>query len=319
MICFICIIGLFSYVLGCGGGGGSSPNIDIWGCKSLVETTPRGVSTLQCNIAPARPECESIIAAMGASCISHPALNYLVDDTFGFDLEAMRSDIHKLSSGGRTVHVLFYLYSGPTQRRYKTQTYGGFGTKMSPEEFRNGLWNDPSVQSGYKNLLVRILPLISDITSLGGSSYISIGLEDNLTDSSAERALWLLRQVDSALVFGRSPCQNCWPGNGGHIPDGMFQEDHLCYPESLNQINGWVTNDGKSFVLVGQPASPGSCPIEAVRAVRDKASSTGNTWLLWNEQLQGLVSSSLPDPMTRPYVVLSQEQISQIGSLLRGE
>ena len=273
---------------------------DSFGCMSLVELPPRGLSTLHCNVGAARNQCQVLGDILGRSCIDKPALNYLVDGTFGFDLPGMNHDVYRLTERGRKPHVEFYLMSGPTQRRCHSQTYGGWETKTCPEEFRNKIKYNPQTQEEYRNLYRRLTPLIDNIFSWGGSVSVAIALEDNLDDASASKMIELLRGVmDPRVKLVRNPCPNCYQGNQAWIPPGVAEEVHKCDPNHFNIISGVVSNDGSSFGFSGD-GEP--CPLTLLKSTRNKAGELGNWFFAWSAKYQGLkTGGTLPPPSGRDY------------------
>lgn len=308
----------------CSGGGKKDnnnppvPTPDKFGCQTLVDTPPRGLSTMHCNLDGARGQCEKLISILGHSCLKRPALSYLVDGTFGFNLNHMNHDILTLATGGREPNVLFYLTSGPTQRRYKSQTYGGYGTRISPEEFRRKIQHDGSFQAGYVNLLRRLTPLLSTLQALGGKPFVVLMLEDNLDDTSATKMHQLLMpHAPPGSRLGRNPCPGAYPGNGASIPTGLFKEDHACQGSSVT--NGVVTNDGKTYLLTGQQSSYTKCDMLNIKRLRDGSAGQNNMFLFWSAPFQGLTSSSLPPPNQRNYTVPNVAQEAELINLLRGQ
>jgi hypothetical protein len=137
----LCLLILAS--IACGGEGENGGDVpppfstpDKFGCSTLLESPPRGLSTMYCNLDVARGQCEKLMNVVGRSCLKRPAISYLVDGTFGFNHGHINHDIHTLATSGRELNVLFYLTSGPTQRRYKTQTYGELKYRQKSSDVR---------------------------------------------------------------------------------------------------------------------------------------------------------------------------------------
>lgn len=290
---------------------------DAFGCVSLLDSPPRGLSTMHCNLNEARPQCEKLINVLARSCLKRPAISYLVDGTFGFHPSHMNHDIVTLASGGREINVLFYLTSGPTQRRYKTQTYGGFGTRISPEEFRSRIQSNPSFQNEYVNLFKRIDPIITTINSLGGKALVVMMLEDNLTDPAAQKMMQLLTpHISNKARLGRNPSPGSYPGNGSAVFTGLFREEHACIDS--NAANGVITNDGKTYLLAKQSSNYPQCSLAQIKALQNKATDLNSVFLLWSAPFQGLTSTNLPPPKGRRYEIPTTEQEKEIINILTG-
>ena len=97
--------------------------------------------------------------AMIASRVRRPAFNVLVSGDFGWEPDLLAGLVTKYSRGGRIPHILFYLANGPAARHWQGQIMDGFGSRMSPEEFRQKIAGDTLFQQSFQHLAARLVPL----------------------------------------------------------------------------------------------------------------------------------------------------------------
>ena len=149
-------------------------------CASKIPGPPLGVACLHCAAPGARIQAQRLAELMASSCRENLATTMLVDGTFGEDRDFLGELVRIMSQHGSRVHLYLYLGNGPWQRRYRTVPNKGFGSKISPEEFRGRIQSDSSLQESYRERLRWLEPLIGYAQSLGAIVYLLPMLEDNL-------------------------------------------------------------------------------------------------------------------------------------------
>lgn len=294
-------------------------------CPVLLDSAPRGLACLQCMEPGAQAQAQTLISLLRRSCLRRVALNYLADGYFGFDLQALQSQIQQLGEGGRELYIEFYLMNGPNQRRYKTTQVSSFGSNLSPEEFRVRIRTDYELQSEYQALISRLVPAMQLIASRGGYVMLVMALEDNLDDAAYKTMLELAKEAvppSLPVYFGRNPCPGCYDGNTDTVPPGVYLEEHTARP-FFSTEHGVVTNDGDDYSFVSPAAAaPGEITLDTLRRVRDAALSQSDIFILWSANRQGL-TGSLNQPQTNPpfrdYRTPDVNEQSALIEFLRGD
>lgn len=279
--------------ISCGKGGGENlpPIVDEPKdpyCQALIPTPERGVACLQCNHSRARAQALILSDTLLKSCHSAPSINYLIDGSFGYDPVFMAGEIDKLASGGRHPTIMFYLYNGASQRKYKSTEVPGFATTMEPGEFRHKIQHDGKLRDSYRAMVRARLPLFEHAHNAGARVILVIGLEDNLDDRAFNSMLQMTRDVVIPLPveYARNPCKSCYDGNQGGIPDGVLEERHT--PGIAHNEGGIVTNDGDCFRFDSEQPGDNERTLDDLRESRDRAAQIGATHVLWTAKYQGL-------------------------------
>ncbi|MCB0323318.1 MAG: hypothetical protein KDD69_07070 [Bdellovibrionales bacterium] len=290
-------------------------------CAQLVTTPPRGLACLHCTQPEARNSARQIADVLSDSCLASPAINYLVDGTFGFDETFLTDQITQLTEGGRQLFVTFYLANGPAQRQYDITVVEGFGARIDPEEFRYRIQHDPALQGRYQSLVDRIVPVVRYALQRGAAVSLIPMLEDNLSDEAFRAMAELLLAVippDLTVAVGRNPCPGCYSGNDHGIPPGFFEELHTDWA-GVGISNGIVTNDGRHYHSAAAPSTNAETTLDELRAVRDAAGRNNNTFILWSAARQGLPESNgaHPLPSQRYYAPLAAAERSELIRFLR--
>jgi hypothetical protein len=287
----------------------------------LLDLPPRGLSLLHACQPEARKQVEALSDIVIASRVRRPAFNVLVSGDFGWNPDLLTDLVTKYSQGGRIAHVLFYLTNGPAARHWKGQVMEGFGSRMSPEEFRQKIAGDPRFQQSFQKLAARLAPIIRLIGKLGGQALLVPQLEDNQTDTSFAV---MLKLVGSALAsaatarLGRNPCVGCWPGNGGKVPPGCFAEEHHhSAATDFSVEHGVVSNDGCTYAFTGeQPVFLPYLPLTRLAGVQSRTGALNSIFLLWSAKYQGLDTKNLP-PAQRNYVMPPTAEQEQLVAFLQ--
>jgi hypothetical protein len=303
------------FLAACSSGGGGSPipipdPVPSAQCGPLLETPPRGLSTLHCLNDTARPQCEGIVKIVKDACIKNVTLSYLVNGTFGRNLSHIQHDIHTLAVEGRKLHLVLYLYNGPGQRRCKSTSDNSWDVRMCPPTFRHKVRSDGHTRNQVIQDTRLLLPLIAFAEERGAKVYMIPMLEDNLDQGSFFVLASLMKPIlPSSVVYGRNPCPSCYSGNDDGIPDGFFRDKHTGDSNAFSSSNGLITNDGVDYVFPGETTTyPRVVPFSTLKSARNKAGETGNLFILWKACAQGLTGGTLPPPSGRHYCRLENGQ-----------
>lgn len=287
--------------------------------ESLLELPPRGLSLIHAFAEKAEQQVRELADVLFNARIKNVAINVLCDSSFGGNFHIVEEVIEKLNSRGRKCYLLLYLTNGPSQRKYTTTSIDGFGTKISPEEFRDRIQSDASFQVRYRAIAAQAASLALLNMQHGGVSRIVPQLEDNQTDTSFG-AMWSLLRgiVPAEIQLGRNPCKQCWPGNGEEIPEAFFKEEHVHGAALPQQAAGVVSNDGMTFYLPGQSTQyQPQAELSQLSPALLKAGSLGSWFILWNAKFQGLPGVQTPAADQRNYAMPTQAEKESIISFLR--
>ena len=317
---------LFLFTSGCAGGGegteseNASERLTInSACPTYIEGPPVGLSLLHAAHPNARDQAILLATLAAQSCRRNIAFTMLVDGTFGTDRQFLEEVVHVATSHGATLHLYLYLSNGPWQRRGNVPDRG-FGSKLSPEEFRRRISSDPSYQDAFRGVVKWSEPLMRFAVERGGAVYLIPMLEDNLDEQSARVMESLVSEtVDSSIPFtlGRNPCLNCHSGNDGSVTPGIFLDQHLhnIY-EPIAVQNGLVSNDGANFHFPGEHGKS-EFSLEDMFRYAGASAANNNAFVLWKAEYQGQDGSGgFKDPDTRHYASPSPEQAEMIKQFL---
>ncbi|MCC6932680.1 MAG: hypothetical protein IT292_05445 [Deltaproteobacteria bacterium] len=293
-------------------------------CTDLKITTPRGLSCLHCNQDGARAQAQAIASILHRSCLKNIAINYLIDGTFSFDAEILYDHITKLTDGDRRLFVYFYLTNGATQRLWRKTPIDALGTKISPDDFRDRILYDTELQGRYRKIVRRLIPFIRYANARGAVVSLIPGLEDNLSNRAFQKLYSLaLKELptDVHVGFGRNACPSCSSGNEEYVPRGLFTEQHTD-SRYFQARDGVVTNDGREYSSPIMEVGNARVTLEALKAVRNAATKTNNTFILWSARRQGITQNSesmLVHPRNRQYAVPTLEERRELIDFLRGD
>ncbi|KAB2889169.1 MAG: hypothetical protein F9K32_13750 [Desulfobulbaceae bacterium] len=287
----------------------------------LLDLPPRGLSLLHACQPEARRQIETLSDIVIASGIRRPAFNVLVSGDFGWDPDLLAGLVAKYSRAGRIPHVLFYLANGPAARHWQGQVMDGFGSRMSPEEFRQKIAGDTLFQQSFQHLAARLVPLACLIGRAGGRAAIVPQLEDNQTNAGFLTMRNLVGEAlprDVAVGMGRNPCVGCWPGNEGKVPADCFPEEHHhSAATDFTVRNGVVSNDGCTYAFAGEKPGFLPClPLARLAGVQSRTGDLGSVFLLWSAKYQGLDAKGTP-PARRNYVMPTATEKEQLVAFLR--
>ncbi len=305
-----------------------SPSTDLakWvACPELLDLPPRGIACLQCTQPEAASQADALVQILLESCIRRVAINYLVDGSFSYDQGLLERHINALTADGRELSLLFYLSNGPSQRRYKSKPLKGFGTDMSPSDFRERIQRDAALQKEYSNLVSGLLPMLQLASSRKAKILIVPMLEDNLDIESFRQMVKLVKNsIPPGIDYrvGRNPCPKCSDGADGEIDEGIFKETHNMRSAD-NFENGVVTNDGDASVFE-KDAHKGDkfISLEQLKFGRDEAGKRNSVFILWSAARQGLQqveNGSYPrrSATEREYSLPSETERQEILQFLR--
>lgn len=297
-------------------------------CENLIETTPIGLSCLHCTQTQAKEQAELLATLMFRSCVKNVATNFLVDGTFSFNAQLIQEMIELLSSNERQLFISFYLSNGASQRQWQSTDITAFGTTISPEEFRDRIFSDPSFRGEYRSLVQRLIPVLEYAKEKGAFVTLVPALEDNLdTQTFTELLRLTLDSIpqDMYVNFARNPCPRCYAGNTEDVPLGISIELHDVLKD-FETKDGIVTNDGIDYDVASEDylISPYGVTLDTLREVRDRAREQNNIFILWSGERQGLyyVNSGRAQylhPSQRNYQFPSIQERGDMLEFLRGK
>ncbi len=289
----------------------------------LYDTPPVGLAGLHCNHPKAKESCDKIVKILYDSKIDEPAINYLVDGTFGFDADRMLNDIATLSEGGRILHVGFYLVNGPAQRKCGKNYSDGFAARICYKEFNKRILSDFQLQQDYQNNAARLLPVVKFALARGAHVYLSPMLEDNLNIGAFNHMINLILPnfpPQLNLHYVRNPSSTSdgkIPPADERIPYGFVKEKH---PRKVKDINVWfgvMTNDGITYDLPNGPkVNEAKISFSTVKGMRDATHNRGGLFILWSRATQGAGGTRAED---RNYYVYNSQNESLLKDFLRGD
>ena len=266
----------------------------------------------------ARESSEKQIETLIRSQVNDLYVGFLVDGTFGMDLEYASSVVQRLSSDGRSLLLELFFTNGPTMRKYETTPITAGFSLIDPLSFRYLIQEDPEVQAEFKRIVNAARPLFVQNRNANpnNQNLACVMLEDNLDGASYRK----MRQLAAAELGGiasfvRNPCPRCFEGNDSET-DGDAVESHA--PDQLSSLTGrdGLVLDGIGYNYPGEHAG-GSLSMEQARTLAANAMANGIRYLgLWRMDRQGLGSQAI-HPDDRNYAVPTEEQVQMDIELLR--
>jgi hypothetical protein len=225
------------------------------------------------------------------------------------------------SEYGARLHLYLYLANGPWQRRTSGLPQRGFGTGISPENFRQRIITDETLRNTYRQIIKFNEPLISYATNIGNVVYILPMLEDNLDFKSArEMENIVTRTLIPTLSYaiGRNPCPGCYGGNDTSLALGTFMDQHTGSNVNPNYRDGLVTNDGVDMNFSDITNLNTEISLSQVKNLVAQSKATNNTFIIWNREYQGVSPDlGLNDPDLRDYHEVSLEERQVLLEILR--
>ena len=293
-------------------------------CPYHIEGQPIGLSCLHCEHPNAYTQALQIAEILRNSCRKQVALSVLTDGTFGSNRNFLGELVRTITQYGAKLHLYVYLSNGPWQRRYGRMPNKGFGTNISPEEFRNKIKYDHSLREGYKAIIKYNEPLFDYANKRGASVYVLPMLEDNLDYSSAREMENLVRQTilpNIQYSLGRNPCPGCYRGNDDSLPVGLFLDQHInSDSDIIKTSNGLVVNDGKDFSFDWEYPNPNNLSFSRLMSYMDESKHNNNTFIIWNREYQGVAPSNvLNDPDYREYQLVTIAERDALVEVLRSK
>lgn len=283
---------------------------------------PRGFVILALMQPNARESVEKQVDTMLRSGVQNLYLGFLVDGTFGTDLEYASSVIQRLSVEGRSLTMEVYFTNGPTMRKYDETPITTPFTFM-PGIFRYLITEDRDFQSLYKQLVQSIKPLFvqNRNAAAGNRNVACVMLEDNLDSSSYRRMRQLTKDVlGEAADFIRNPCPGCecemCDSPNSTDSDGDGGESHS--PDALAELGSKdaLTLDGIGYNYP-QEQGEGLLSFDQMKALASNAATRGIRFFgLWRADRQGL-GDQLTHPDDRVYAVPTDEQSEKDIEILR--
>lgn len=305
LFCAVCLYG-------CGGGGGGGSGGLDENCSELKSGPPIGLSCIHCMHPKAQDQAMILAQIAHDTCHGELAVNYLIDGTFGLDDDFLVRHISALAEG-RNLTVILYFSNGAAQRVWQDSLDFGFGTKMSPQEFRSRINNDPAFQEAYKNIAQRGMAIKARVPS-NVRFIFTPGLEDNLGDRDFAKILSLTREISGDTVtYGRNPSYQAYPGNDIGIPPGVLSEFHN---QSLtaSRHGNIATNDGITYSFPNEPLGVHQVPLSTLSNFKAQAQAENRIFILWTHSFQGVSDNgseqaALRDPNLRDYLMPTDQQI----------
>ncbi len=291
-------------------------------CTGLLSGTPRGLACLHCTEPGAHEQAHILSLLLFRSCVKNIAINYLVDGTFSYDQDLLEEQISLLTSGNRTLFLHFYLSNGPNQRRWRSTPLNVLGSGMPPETFRERILFDAQLQQDFKNIILRLIPVLRFAQSRNAVISIVPMLEDNLDDDAFQKLYELtLETIPPDIYFsvGRSPCPGCRDGNTDGRPQGVFLERHTA-GRSVGVEDGLVTNDGDTYRFGPSSREQVDLSLSDLARTRDSADSRNDIFILWKGERQGRYNGNngpYINPSDREYEIPSFEERQALIDFLK--
>ena len=297
------------------------PTSAIADCPNgLLEAPWRGISCLHClhPLAPEGPQ--PIVQVLTNSCLKRVMTAFVIDGTFGWNPDAVRTSLDSLSSEGREAWVHFYVYNGPAQRRWSSGLFHSFAV-MHPATFLRKLKESLGFQDVYREIVeTRVAPLVEYALARGIKVSIAPGLEDTLDREGFQVALALTKSAlpsPEKVTWARSACYKCRGEGSQSLPLGVIKEIHTSRTDS-SLSDGIVHTDGEYFRFKGDN-DPSMPRLGKWRALLEAAESRSNAFLLWVPKYQDAPPGLLPrSPDAREYKRPSKSEERELIRFLRG-
>ena len=302
-------VGLLLAACGSRPSNGKSQVAPTESCAQLVSGPPIGLACIHCMHPKAQAQAFELSKIIRNSCRQSIVVNYLIDGSFGEDDAFLIRHISDLSQD-RQLTVILYLSNGAAQRIWKKTRVHGFGTDISPTEFRTRMVSDNTLRDRYHAIVARAVQIGTHVPT--NVSFVLVpALEDNLDDQTFNNMLDLTQQVaGTAVQYGRSACPDCVPGSGSAVPLGVLLELHIVQP-SLVTPNAIVSNDGFSYRLPDGSPGTETLQLDDLIALKAAAANAGDMFILWTAEFQGVpditvsANAALSSPDARTYLTPS--------------
>lgn len=282
----------------------------------LLDRPVRGLSTMHCFASAA--QCKALCDILFDARLKHNAINFIADGTFGFSASSFRYCVDRLTSEGRTLHVLIYAHSGPGARRYveyKKQHVPGWASGISPALINRRIVLDSKFKADYQShVSARVKPLVEYVLASGAHPMVG-WLEDNF---NAPAFVWfyvLTAQVLQGLDV--EYVRNALHPASAFIPPGVTKEIHVLDP-GLTLTGGVVFNDGEGFKFLHEKPSDFEATMVDVAETQRRAGELGNIFILWSGQYQGNNGKSIIHPLKRVYRMPREDERAELIKVLRG-
>lgn len=268
---------------------------------------------------PHAPEGSApVVQLLQTSCLRRVIITFVVDGSFGWSEDEVRSAVKALRSNGQEVWLHLYVYNGPAQRRWASGLFHSFAI-MDPLVFRRRMQTDPTLQREYRSIVrERVVPLLNFARDQGAKVSVAPGLEDNLDDAGFRQALKLLdSEIPHKLKprYVRSVCYQCQIGNGRALPNNVLYEEHS--DQYFRRVHhGIINTDGRYFRFKEEV---NSLPLLSDwKPLLQSASQAGNAFILWVGHFQDAPPYERPkSPDQRNYRGPTQSESAQIIEFLR--
>lgn len=284
----------------------------------LVEIpTPRGIAALHCaGIPQARTACNQIVQILYQSRISKPAINYLVDGSFGLDVNAMIQDINYLTSDGRQLTLILYLLNGAGQRSCRHPYHTGWSINICPADFNFKMhYNIDNIHQEFLDkVIVPLIPVVQYAKSRNARVILVPQLEDNLDILTFEFLVILSKYYFPDVEYMRNP---------GHLSDrivGGYKKEIHPNSSSFTVRNGFVTNDGASYNFPGARGDryPKRVSVKSLKKMRNKATTLNDIFIVWKGDMQGTPNSGKKPAARRTYRIPNANESWFLTSFLWG-
>lgn len=279
----------------------------------------RGYTILNLMQPDARSSVNAMVEVMVKSNVRDLYLGVLVDGTFHWDPQFLRSVIRKLNIGERRLFLVLYLSSGPTMRRYATTPITAAFSQIEPEHFRRLIRWDQEIRQKFAGIASRVRPIASLNNTLNpdNRTVAIVMLEDNLERESYWAARALAKSVLGATVeFYRNPCLGCYSGNDGDSQgDPIEVHTPLQMPPSSNTFG--ISLDGTGFYHSFESPDGSLSFGETKKAIQRSLELGAEFFGLWRADRQGLQHGADTHPSEREYAIPTVQQKNAEAELLR--
>lgn len=299
---------LLALLLGCGSGGGSEQIASDPFCEQLIDNVqPIGVSFIHGLQAEAKPQVDALKQILLKSCVKRIAANFLVDGSFGLDTQVLSDFVTDMSVFGREVHLILYLQNGSSQRRWKNTAVKGFASNIEPSRFRDMIMHDAAIRERYRAIVRSLLPVIDQAHLSGGTIYLVVGLEDNLTSRQALEVKHIGTEALEGrfVLWVRNPCPGCYAGND-ESSEGFDMRERHAQNTAFATSNGIITNDGFNL------------SFDELSQLKQAAFARDNVFIAWDRARQGIPpSGEYLAPNKRLYYIPTQGEFDDLIAFLR--
>jgi hypothetical protein len=286
-------------------------------CEKLINTTPRGMMCLYCTHKTAPGGSKPITNLLKSTCLKNLAISFVVDGSFGQELDQIANSITELTLDGRQLSLELYLFNGPAQRRYRSNAFKSWAT-MNPARFREYIKTDPKTKRAFNRSMEELFPILDYAAEKNVALYLAPGLEDNLDNFTFRYMLAKMKKKFAAyksISYIRSACIDCARGNESQLPKGTIREQHGF---SLADIvrGGILATDGFYFHFSNENLNKPT--LSDLSSVVKESSNRDTIFFLWVHHYQDTPPGPIPRPISqRKFRGPTESEAQEIIDFLR--